>query len=105
MTAPREDLGPIVSLINELDVSVETIEAGLGEFQAGLLLRERHFVYLLLLATGIERLQKIILHLRAYELTGTFLTRSDVVDFDHDLLKLTEGVLERCFTPEYLQRL
>ncbi len=72
-------------LMEELDVSVATIETGLAELQRSRPYRTRHFVFLLLLATGVERLMKIVLHLRTLETTGAFLSRDAMIKrYGHD---------------------
>ncbi len=92
-------------LIEELDVSVATIEAGLAELQRSRPYRTRHFVFLLLLTTGVERLMKIVLHLRALETTGAFLSRDTMKKrYGHDLVGLCTAVVTECYTPEYLAR-
>ncbi len=92
-------------LIEELDVSVATIESGLAELQRSRPYRTRHFVFLLLLATGAERLMKIVLHLHALETTGTFLSRDAMKKwYGHDLSRLCGAVVAECYTPEYLAR-
>jgi hypothetical protein len=92
-------------LIQELDVAMVTIEAGLTAIQASRPYRPRHSVFLLLLATGIERLMKIVLHVHALETTGAFLTESYMKKhYGHDLVKLCEGVIANCFTQAHLAR-
>lgn len=96
-----------LSLIQELDVSVLTIEAGLAELQASVPGRPRHFVFLLLLATGIERLAKVVLHLRAMERDGKPLPPAVMrpgKGYGHDLVRLVDAVVDQCFTPEHLAR-
>lgn len=89
-------------LMQELDVSVETIEAGLAELWDSRPYQARHFVFLLLLATGMERLLKLVLHLRALETTGAFLSRTDMRrNYGHNLVELCDAVVSECFTPNY----
>lgn len=93
-----------VYLIEELDVCVATIRGGLLILQNSRFYGNDHFVFLLLLAAGIERLMKIILHLHAIETTGSALTERDMRAYSHNLVELCEAVVDRCYTSSYLQR-
>jgi hypothetical protein len=92
-------------LIQELDVSVLAVEAGLAERQGSRPYHPRHFVFLLLLSTGLERLMKIVLQLHALETTGVFLSQRELKEkYGHNLIELRKHVVEKCFTTDYLTR-
>lgn len=94
-----------IYLIQELDVSVLAVGAGLAELQGSRPYRPRHFVFLLLLSTGLERLMKIVLQLHALETTGVFLSRSKLQhEYGHNLIELRDHVVTNCFTADYLKR-
>lgn len=110
MTATNRTLQRL-NLIQELDLSVSIIESGLAALQASRPYKTRHFVFLMLLSSGVERLLKVILHLHAVHTTGQFLTtderkRRDLRDAwnRHDLVRLCAEAVAVCFTPEYLKR-
>lgn len=100
-----DDVRRRLYLIQELDVSLLAIAAGLAELHGSLPYRSRYFVFLLLLSTGLERLLKIVLHLRALETTGAFLSRDEMKNrYGHNLVGLCNAVVTECFTPEHLTR-
>ena len=102
-----EDVRRRLYLIQELDVSILAIEAGLTELQESRPYCPRHFVFLLLLSTGIERLSKVVLRLRALATAGAPLSKEEMQPgkgFGHDLVKLCDAVAAKCFTSEYLTR-
>lgn len=90
-------------LIEELDVCVSTIIAGLLVLQKMRFYSNNHFASFLLLATGLERLMKIILHLHSFESQGTFLSSKEIKRYGHDLNLLCDDVISKCFTSNYLQ--
>lgn len=100
----RDDVLQRLYLTQELEISVSVVKSGLAVLQQSRLYKANHFVFLTLLSTGIERLLKVILHLHAIETTGGFLPKQKVRDVSHDILKLREEVVEKCFTQEYLKK-
>jgi hypothetical protein len=100
-----EDVQRRLFLLQELDVSILAIEAGLAELQASRPYRPRHFVFLLLLSTGFERLLKIALHLRALNTTGAFHPARHMREtYDHNIVKLSDAVAQECFTHDHRAR-
>jgi len=47
---------------------------------------------------------KIILCLHNVEMHGRFLSESEFKDFGHDLVKLLQSVIDKCFTDNYLKK-
>jgi hypothetical protein len=91
-------------LTQELEQSILVIEHGLAMLQRNRVDRPKHFVFLTLLSSGLERLMKIILCLHTIETEGRFLSESEFKDFRHDLAKLLQSVVDKCFTAKYLKR-
>lgn len=93
-----------IYLLQELDQAVLLIDTGLAMLQLSRPYHRKTFVFLTLLASGIERLLKIVLCLRAIEVTGKFLTKKELKRFNHDLAGLVGEVVSQCFTAGYLTR-
>lgn len=91
-------------LIEEFDVSFATIEGGLKVLQQSRFYGRDLFVFLTLLASGLERLMKIILHLHALETIGASLTESQMREYGHGLCSILADVVQNCYTQNYLQR-
>ena len=91
-------------LIQELEQSILVIEHGLAILQRNRVDRPKHFVFLTLLSSGFERLMKIILCLHNIETHGRFLSESEFKVFGHDLVKLLQSVIDKCFTDNYLKK-
>lgn len=93
-----------IYLLQELDQAVLLIDTGLAMLQLSRPCHRKTFVFLTLLASGIERLLKIVLCLRAIEVTGKFLTKKELKAFSHNLAGLVAEVVSQCFTAGYLKR-
>jgi hypothetical protein len=94
-----------LSLLQELEGSLLAIEAGLTELRESQPYHSRHFIFLILLSTGLERFMKVILHLHALETTGGFLTMKQVkCVYGHNVLSLCGAITTGCFTPIYVSR-
>lgn len=91
-----------IYLLKEIDISISTIEAGLSILQKSQEVR-RYFAFLILLSTGLERLMKIVLSLRAYQVSGSFLSNSELKGFSHRLNDLRNEIINECFTPQYIK--
>jgi hypothetical protein len=91
-------------LTQELEQSILVIEHGLAILQRNRVDRPKHFVFLTLLSSGFEWLMKIILCLHTIEKESRFLSKSEFKDFGHDLTKLLQSVVDKCFTDKYLKR-
>ena len=85
----------------ELHTSIRLIEKGLAELQAIDEVNDFYYPPLLLLSTGLERLMKCILCFRAKAATGSLPTRKTIKAYGHDLEKLRDEVVKRCFDEAY----
>ncbi len=97
-----------MGLLQEAEIALYSIEAGLAALEKNQPYAPKpyYFAWYLLLSTGFERLMKIIVCLHMFETTGAFPTRRVLQrDIGHDLLKLRDAIVQRCYTPEYCQRL
>lgn len=95
-----------VALIQELDIAIYAIEAGLAVLAKNrpYAPKPHHFGWLLFLATGFERLMKIIICLDEFEKNGTFPAQTLLRNAGHNLVALRDDVVNRCFTPTYRAR-
>ena len=93
-----------VGLVQEAEIALELIETGLAILQRSKQYHTRHFSFLLLLSSGLERLMKVMLILRAEATDQPYLSQDDLKSLGHDLKKLRTHVSEKCFTSEYLQQ-
>lgn len=100
----RDAMQRKMSLIQELDITIALIESGLAVLQRSRMFNTKHFVFLLLLTSGIERLMKIILTLHHLETEGSFLTRQELRQLGHNLRDMCNSIMTRCFTPGYRNR-
>ncbi len=89
-----------ISLIQELDLAVETVKSGLSLVQSIQPYRTPVFLIFLVLSTGLERIMKIVLGMRLLTDEGRFLSRDELQRYGHNLRKLAEAVLDRCFNGE-----
>lgn len=90
-------------LLQELDQAVLLIESGLAVLQHKRLYKPTHFVFLTLIASGLERLMKIILCLHEIETNKKFLSIKQLKKLSHNLEDALNNIIERCFTSEYLK--
>jgi hypothetical protein len=86
----------------ELNISIYVIESGLASLQRSEEEYPRHFVFMLLLSTGIERIMKIILSLQQFQIEGYFLSDKEIRRYSHHLIGLRKAIVSKCFTPEYI---
>lgn len=97
--ASEEQLREIY-LTLELESGISTIQSGLAVLQQGYLYRRNDFLFMLLLATGLERMMKVVLHLHHYEASGEF----RAIWKTHNLDRLRKRIVGHCFTEDYLRR-
>lgn len=93
-----------LALSKELEITMTLIRSSFVLLQRGRPYHPHppHFAFMLLLTSGLERLMKILLMLHEYATTGQFLTEQQMKKRGHDLTKLRDDVITRCFTPIYL---
>ena len=95
-----------VALLQELEISIFSIETGLAILRKNrpYAPKPHYFAWLLLLATGFERLMKVIICIQAFEAHGKFPSKTFLArTISHDLLALRNEIVNRCFTSSYLQ--
>lgn len=88
-------------LTEELGLAIDLLRAGLRELQGIDSANDLYHVPLLLLASGLERLMKVLLCLAPMAKEGRMPTDGDVPT-THDLDVLLARVLEECFVDEYI---
>lgn len=85
-------------LIQELDLAVNVIKSGLAILQQSRLYKTQHFLFLLTLSTGIERLMKLLLSLHHFDSTGQFLAPRNLKRYGHNVARLKNDVCKICFS-------
>jgi hypothetical protein len=93
-----------IYLLQELDQTVLLLNSGLAVLQISKPYHRKTFIFLTLLASGIERLLKIILCLHSLQANGEFLSRSELKRLSHNISQLVDEVKARCFTTQYVKR-
>jgi hypothetical protein len=96
-----------VGLLQEAEIALYSVEAGLAALEKNRPYAPKpyYFAWYLLLSTGFERLMKIIVCLHEFEETGAFPTRRVLQrNIGHDLFRLRDTIVQRCYTPDYCQR-
>ncbi len=93
-----------VALGDEVLTSIRLIEHGLAAVQRLGAANDFYYAPLLLLSTGLERLMKCVVCLRALEAGGQYPTRSKLKRFSHDLAALRDAVVRSCFDDAYCSR-
>ncbi len=101
MAQPSYAVSREIFFRQELDIALRLVKSALFHLQTNKLYKQNHFIFLMLLASGIERLTKIVLYLEVYEREGRYLERSDFKKLGHDIQKLVDLVVEKCFTAAY----
>ena len=87
-----------ISIIQELELSIETIKSALAIIQKIEHQKTPSFLIFLLLSTGIERLFKLIIGMRLLSDESDFPTKMELkFDYGHDLRKLKRKLLSLCF--------
>lgn len=96
-----------MALLQEAEIAIYSIQAGLVALQKNRPYAPKpyYFTWLLLLATGLERLMKIVICLHEFETVGAFPSRQYLARrIGHNLLRLRDEVIQRCYTSTYLMR-
>jgi len=102
---PQDVIRQKIALLQEAEIAIYSIEAGLASLQKNRPYAPKpyYFAWLLLLATGLERLMKIVICLHEFETVGTFPSRQYLArTIGHHLLRLRDEVVRRCFSATYL---
>jgi hypothetical protein len=93
-----------IAILREAEQAADIIRSGLAIYQLSHIGDEDHVVFLTLFASGFERFMKVLLLLRALEVDKNPLTNKDLKNLGHDLVKLKDNVVAKCYTPAYLAR-
>jgi hypothetical protein len=105
MTHPQGLMQQKIALLQEGEIALYSIETGLGQLAKNRPYAPKpyYFGWFLLLATGFERLMKILVCLHEFETTSAFPTRRFLQrTMRHDLIVLRNEIVSRCYTPTYL---
>ena len=99
----RQDL----ALNDELVTSIKLIQTGLKELQHIDGANDFYHVFMLTLASGFERLMKVIICFHIVETTGTYPKKYPWRAYKkgHDLVFLLNFITEKCFSEEYLDKI
>lgn len=89
------DINKTIALDKELYNAVRLIRAGLGQLQSLDRINDFYHLPILSLASGFERLMKVILCFRAYEVTGEYPTPAHIPK-SHDLELLLNKIKSEC---------
>ena len=79
------------------------LNSGLAIYQSSTL-ETKPFVYMLLLANGLERFMKVLLVLQNLEAKKTGLTNKELKALGHDLIKCRDQVLAKCYSDNFKRR-
>lgn len=103
MSSPKDQLIAKVSLIREAEIALFSIESGLAALQLNrpYAAKPYYFIWMTLLATGLERFMKLLLCLESFDKRGAFLTTNDLRKYGHDLTRLKDDVLLNVFGDSY----
>lgn len=91
-----------ISLLQELEIGIETIKSALSIIQS---IHSNHipiFLIFLILSTGLERVFKVVIGLRMLTDHQRFLSEKMLREYGHDLCKLKGDVLSSCFDEQKL---
>lgn len=87
-----------LSIIQELELSIETIKMALSIIQKIKPQKTPYFAIFLLLSTGIERLLKVVIGMRLLSNGSDFPTEKELKkDYGHDLIKLKSKFISTCY--------
>lgn len=89
-----------ISIIQELELSIETIKSALSIIQSIEYQKTPSFLIFLLLSTGIERLFKLIIGMRLLSNGKEFPTEAELRNnktYGHNLSKMKKNLLSLCF--------
>ena len=94
-----------VRLIEELSVAVGLLKGGLRELQHINGANDFYHLPLLTLASGFERLMKVIICFYIHEISGSYPSKFPWPEGKrgHDLMPLLEYIVKDCFSDSYIQ--
>ena len=92
-----------ISLIQELELGIETVKSGLSIIQSIEFQRTPSFLIFLILSTGLERILKIIIGMRLLSDHKSFPTEKELKKkYGHSLIKLRNEILNICYDEKKL---
>jgi hypothetical protein len=92
-----------ISLIQELELGIETVKSGLSIIQSISFQRIPSFLIFLILSTGLERILKVIIGMRLLSDQKPFPTEKELKSkYGHSLIKLRDEVLAICYVKKTL---
>jgi hypothetical protein len=94
-----------MALCLELETAIRLIQAGLGQLQQISFVNNFYHLPLLTLASGFERLMKVIICLHYFENNGQYPGIDYLKKVGHDLDGLLSRIQEDCFAKEYREGL
>lgn len=97
-----------VCLIEELIVAIGLLKGGLRELQHIDSANDFYHLPLLILASGFERLMKVIICFHIYETKGSYPSKLPWMEgkrHGHDLMWLLDYITKKCFSSSYLKRI
>lgn len=103
---PQSQLLQKINLDDEIKLSLSLIESGLAllQQQRSFEPTAKRFTRMFLLSTGLEHFLKVVLCLSRFEKRGSFPSKESMMNWGHNLDKLRDEVLEKCFTVSYLKK-
>ena len=91
-----------ISLLQELEIGIETIKSALSLIQSIHPDNIPIFLIFLILSTGLERIFKVVIGLRMWTDLHRFLTEEELRAYGHDLSRLKRDLLSSCFDRQNL---
>jgi hypothetical protein len=104
MSSDHDEIIRKLHFLQEFQLAVSTIESGFAIIQRGPTGAGHRFLVLLVLSTGLERFMKLLLCLHTFDADGRFLSENELRQLGHDLVRLRDEVVQRCFSHEALSR-
>jgi hypothetical protein len=87
-----------ISLIQELELGVETVKSGLSIIQSMKLQKTPSFLIFLILSTGLERILKVVIGMRLLSDNKPFPSEKELrKNYGHNLISLRNEVLNICY--------
>ncbi len=92
-----------ISLIQELELGIETVKSGLSIIQSMKMQCTPSFLIFLILSTGLERILKVVIGMRLLSDNKSFPTEKELKkNYGHSLIKLRNEILTICYNKDKL---
>lgn len=82
-----------LNVIMEMDICISVLTTGLALLQRDKHAVRKHFNFLLLLSTGMERLLKLLFIIKKYDTTGELVANQELKKYGHNIEKLYDDYI------------